>query len=184
VASAQDALKPGDILAVRSPGLAGELIRIGEELTGKPGLENHVAVCHHYDSAGTPWGIEGRPGGIGWVDLRAYLADAYTVNNVGQPGRDDRGRAQVATLAQHMLGTAYDWCAIADDTLRAFHMPELFSKTLNGTVPAHLVCSSFTDFLYERAGWDHPSVPDRDCEPADWVSFILEHGYDMKLEAA
>jgi hypothetical protein len=36
-------VKPGDLLCVRSPGLAGKLIRIGEEMAGQPGLDNHVA---------------------------------------------------------------------------------------------------------------------------------------------
>jgi hypothetical protein len=173
-------LKPGDVLAVRTPGIPGELIRIGEEMSGKPGLENHIAIMHHWQG-GVPWGLEGKPGGVGWADLRGYAASPYTVDNCAQPGRTDAVRAQLAAEAQHMLGTKYDWAAIADDTLRAFRMDDLFSSTIDGTVPGHVVCSSFAAFLYRLYGWDGPQVPDRDCEPADWTAFSVTHGYNVSL---
>jgi hypothetical protein len=176
----QAVLKPGDVLAVRTAGWEAELIRVGEELTGKPGLDNHVAVMHHWQGD-IPWGLEGKPGGVGWADLRAYAASPWTVNNCGQPGRTDAVRAQLAAEAQHMLGTAYDWAAITDDTLRAFRMDDLFSSTVNGTVPGHVVCSSFAAWLYQLYGWPCPVVPDRDCEPADWTAFDLAHGWNVKL---
>jgi hypothetical protein len=176
----QAILKPGDVLAVRGDGLAAELIRVGEELTGKPGLDNHVAVMHHW-TGNVPWGLEGKPGGVGWADLRGYAASPYTLNNCAQPGRTGAVRAQVAAEAQHMLGTKYDWASIADDTLRAFRMDDLFSSTIDGTVPGHVVCSSFAAFLYRLYGWERPQVPDRDCEPADWTAFITEHGYNVPL---
>lgn len=178
----QDILRPGDVLAVRSTGAPAELIRVGEELAGKPGLENHIAIMHHY-TGGVPWGLEGRPGGVGWVDLRGYVASPWTVDNCAQPARTDAQRAMVATAAQHLIGTRYDWEAIADDTLRAFRMPDLFGKTIDGTVPGHVVCSSYAAFLYERAGWARPVVPDRDCEPADWTSFIMAGRYNVELKA-
>jgi len=45
VVPAPAALKPGDVLAVRTGGFASELIRVGEELSGKAGLDNHIAVA-------------------------------------------------------------------------------------------------------------------------------------------
>lgn len=180
--NAADILKPGDILAVRTPGFAGKLIRIGEELQGKAGLDNHIAVMHHWLD-GVPWGLEGRPGGVGWVDLRGYLRSAFTVNNCLQPGRSDESRAIVASLAEHMIGKAYDWEAIADDTLRAFRMHDLFAGTFRGVVPGHVVCSSFSAFLYERAGWERPPAADRDTEPSDWCMWAMEHGWDATIEA-
>jgi hypothetical protein len=89
----------------------------------------------------------------------------------------------VAAEAARMIGTAYDWAAIDDDTLRAFHMDDLFSKTISGVVPGHVVCSSYAAFLYERAGWACPQVPDRDCEPGDWDALILAHGWNVALAA-
>jgi hypothetical protein len=180
--SLQAILLPGDVLAVRGNSTPDEIIRIGQELNGKPGLDNHIAIMHHWDGD-VPWGLEGKPGGVGWADLRSYIASPYTMDNCAQPGRDDASRAMVAAEAQKMLGTSYDWAAIADDTLRAFHMGDLFSQTINGTVPGHVVCSSYAAFLYERAGWEHPMVADRDCEPADWTELVMAKGWNVRLEA-
>ena len=80
-----------------------------------------------------------------------------------------------------MLATAYDWQAIADDTLRAFHMADLFASTWHGTVPGHVVCSAFTAFLYERQGWERPPVPDRDTEPADWCAWVMERRWSATI---
>jgi len=176
----QSVLRPGDVLAVRGGGLAGNLIRLGQALAGKPNVSGHVAVMHHWNG-NVPWGLEGRPAGVGWVDLRAYIGNGWTLNNCAQPGRGDAARAMVARDAEAMIGTAYDWQAIADDTLRAFHMDDLFSKTIDGTVPGHVVCSSYAAFLYERAGWAHPVVPDRDCEPGDWDTWIITNGWNVGL---
>jgi hypothetical protein len=176
----QAVLKPGDVLAVRGGGLAGDLIRLGQALAGKPNVSGHIAVMHHW-TGDVPWGLEGRPAGVGWVDLRAYVGNRWTLNNCAQPGRSDTDRLAVAKAAERMLGTAYDWQAIADDTLRAFRMPDLFGKTINGTVPGQVVCSSYAAFLYERAGWDRPVVPDRDCEPGDWDEFIITGGWNVEL---
>lgn len=177
---AQAVLRPGDVLCVRTGGWFAEAIRIGEELSGKDGEQNHVAMFHHW-SGPVPWGLEGRPGGVGWVDLRAYLASPFTVNNCLQPGRTDEARAAVASEAQYMIRTAYDWEAITDDTLRAFRMPDLFASSFRGLVPGHTVCSAYTAFLYERQGWDRPPVTDRDTEPADWAQFCLVNGYSVSL---
>ena len=176
----QAILKPGDVLAVRSAGLPAELIRVGEELSGKPGLDNHIAVMHHWQG-GVPWGLEGRPGGVGWADLRPYAASGYTLDNCAQPGRTDAARQRVAGRAQAMLGTAYDWEAIADDTLRAFRMAGLWAKDWHGLAPGSVVCSSFAAWLYEQEGWDHPGCPDRDTEPADWTQLIMARGWNVAL---
>src|SRR5690242_20152365 len=67
---------PGDILAVNTGMHFGSrMIRFGaavrELVTGKaePDFVNHIAFVHHIDAHGVPWGLEGRPGGVGWVDL-------------------------------------------------------------------------------------------------------------------
>lgn len=175
-------LRPADILAVRGGGRVGALIRLGQALQGKDNLSNHIAIVHHLDPSGTYWWcIEGRPGGVGWADSRQYLAGSQVLNNCGQPGRDDAGRAEVCKQAQLMLGTPYDWAAITDDTLSAFHLPELWKKDWNGTAPGHVVCSSFATFLYNRAGWARPQGDMRTSEPGDWDSFILSGGYNIPL---
>jgi hypothetical protein len=181
VAGARDVLRPGDVLVVRTSGLFATLIRVGEELSGKPGLANHVALFHHWDGA-VPWGLEGKPGGVGWADLRPYLASGFTINNCLQPDRDDAGREEVAAQAERMLATAYDWEAVTDDTLRAFRMPDLFASTWHGMVPGHIVCSSYAAFLYERQGWERPPVPDRDTEPGDWCAAIMERHWGATID--
>jgi hypothetical protein len=173
-------LKPADILAVRTSGWAADAIRLGQALQDKPNLSNHVAIMHHW-LGDVPWGLEGRPGGVGWVDLRHYLADHNTLNNCGQPGRTGTDRAWVAGKAEAMLGTKYDWEAIADDTLRAFRMDDLWAKDWHGQAPGHVVCSSFAAFLHKLKGWARPACPDRDTEPGDWDSFILAGGYHRQL---
>jgi len=79
------AVQPGDVLAVRGGGLAGKLIRLGAAFRGQPNLDAHIAVVHHTDEHGTVWALEGRPGGVGWRDAKAYLASPWTVTNAGQP---------------------------------------------------------------------------------------------------
>jgi len=174
------ALRPGDVLAVRTPGLAASLIRAGEALSGKMDLDNHVVVAHHQDPQQRWWGLEGRPGGVGWADLSQYLRNRWTVNNCGQPGRTPEGRARVCDAAVHLLGTPYDWEAVADDALRAFRMADLWSANYDGAAPGHVVCSSFAAFLYEREGWDRPSPSGRDVEPGDWTAFCIVSGYSER----
>jgi hypothetical protein len=174
-------VQPGDVLAVRTTGLAAAVIRFGEALSGKPDLDNHVVLVHHEDSEGRWWGLEGRPGGVGWCDIRPYLADRWTVSNCGQPGRDAEGRARVCADAALMLGTPYDWEAITDDTLRAFRMADVWRSNWGGVAPGHVVCSSYTSFLYQREGWKRPDVAGRDTEPADWSSFCIVNGYSDDL---
>lgn len=178
---APELLKPGDVLAVRTSGPFGEIIRVGEELAGKPGLDNHVAIMHHWDGD-VPWGLEGRPGGVGWVDLRAYLASPYTVTNIGQPGRDDLTRMTVAGKAKALLGTEYDWAAIGGDALAALHVRLWALKFPHGLAPGEVVCSSLAAWLYEQAGWARPDPgQERDVEPGDWTAFILAGGYSTGL---
>jgi hypothetical protein len=107
------ALQPGDLLFTRSSqGAFGRLIRAGAALADKPNLDNHVAIFHHWDPEGTPWVIEGRPGGVGWRDARDYLKSPWTMNNVLQP-KTAVQREVVCDIAVKLLGTPYDWNAIA-----------------------------------------------------------------------
>lgn len=177
--SLTELLKPSDLLVVRTGGWAAGMIQLGDHLMGKPNLGNHVAVVHHLDqSLKFWWLLEGRPGGVGWADSRKYEKSKYLMNNCGQP-RTDAQRAAIAIEAEHLIGTAYDWQAIADDTLRAFHMPELWARlsVVPSGVPAQVVCSSYAAFLYEHAGCDVPQRTAEDTTPGDWDGFILDRGY-------
>lgn len=176
-------VQPGDILAVRSPGTAARLIRFGaalrELITGHPGpnLANHVAVVHHTDQAGTLWVLEGRPGGVGWRQADDYLKSPWTLTNTGQP-KTQAQRAAVTKTCEAMIGTAYDWRAIAEDAGAAFGLHGVWAEKPGGQVPGAVVCSSLAAYAYDRAGLAAPEPQDyAHVTPGDWVTFVLEHGY-------
>lgn len=171
---------PGDVLVTRSRGWVARLIRARAAVLGKPSIDNHVAVLHHLDRAGTWWAIEGRPDGIGWADAGPYLADRHTVTNVGQP-KTARQRAQIINAAEDMLGVAYDWRAVLTDALMVAHLESLTNAPWpDPDAPGHLVCSSLAAYLYRRAGLDHPhDRRPRYVTPADWAEFIIHHRYSV-----
>lgn len=167
-------LAPGDVVAVATQSLlTREAIEISEALQGQTPLDNHVVIVHH-ETGGVLWGVEGKPGGVGWVDMRSYIRDRHSVSNTAQP-KTDTQRAAVAAAATAMLGTPYDWAAIADDGLAALHLPDLFTDDWDGHgAPGHVVCSSLAAYLYQAAGLTHPAVhPERLCTPGDWTEFSL-----------
>jgi hypothetical protein len=179
-------LQPGDIVVVRTPGgfpTPQWWIRLGAALQDKPNLDNHVAIMHHYDSQGVPWGYEGKPGGVGQVDMRSYIRSPYTVNNCGQPGRTDADREKARILTESMEGTKYDWQAIGGDGLCDLHV-HLWNdlEEFHGVKPGHVVCSSFGAWLYMTLNWAHPDTnTERVCQPADWEAWCISQGYSLKL---
>src|SRR5260370_5376154 len=180
---AKSIVKPVDVFVIRTSGDSAEASQIGEALQGKPNLDNDVAGMHRWDGD-IPWGLEGKPGGVGWVDMRSYIGHPMAWNNCNQPNRTDPQRYLVASDAQKMLGTKYDWEAIGGDTLEALHV-KLFHLTWpHGLVPGEVVCSSYWDYLYAIVGWNRPTPGDeRMCEPADWTNFIINNNYHVTLEA-
>lgn len=169
------ALQPGDVILVRSGGIAGTMIRLGAALRDAPNLSNHVAVAHHVDAHGTLWCVEGRPGGAGWRDAKAYTGSAWTLDNSAQP-KTDLQRTAVCTVMAALVGTSYDWPAIVADAAADLHLDTAWLPAWNGTVPAQAVCSSLAVYAYGKAGL--PSPPDvRTCQPSDWSQFILTRGW-------
>ena len=167
--------QPGDVLLVRTGGFAGRLIRLGAALRDEPNLVNHVAVVSHTDKAGTLWCLEGRPGGVGWRDAGDYLASRWTVTNAAQP-KTETQRQLVVRGAAAMIGTSYDWEAIAADGVAALDLGALWHPRW-GKVPGHVVCSSLAAYLYGRAGLPRP-VGGREVTPAMWLSFIITNEYE------
>jgi hypothetical protein len=167
------ALAPGDVMVVRTGGgWAARLIRFSAALEDKPNLDNHVAVVHHTDAAGTPWAIEGRPGGVGWVDARRY-DNPYLLTNTGQPKTTEQ-RERVCALTVGLLGTPYDWSGIVADAMAAVGAPLLWrTRAFGSAPPAHVVCSSLAAWAYRQAGLAEPGVATRAVTPADWADFIL-----------
>lgn len=172
-------IKPGDVLAIRSNGAAGWWIRFGAALRNKPNLSNHIAVVHHTDAKGVVWGIEGKPGGVGWVDCKSYLKSPGLLTNAEQP-KTDLQRATVCKTMEALLGTPYDWQAIivdgANDTGIKVAGWEPDWKT--GVVPGHVVCSSAADYAYFIAGLPCP-IHGREVQPSDWDEFILAKAWKV-----
>lgn len=173
-------LKPGTVLVTRSEGgvrSGGWWIRLSAALQNKPNLGNHVAVVHHTDAQGTVWCIEGRPGGAGWKDAKGYLADKWTIANDMQPLTDAQ-RAGIATQMEALIGTEYDWRAIAADGLATFGIviPGWNAKWDDGQVNVQAVCSSLAAYAYGKQRAEHPTG-DRGCLPADWSEWIVTRGW-------
>lgn len=170
-------VKVGDVICVRSSGWAGKLIRFGAAILGRSNLVNHIVIAHHVDDGGTLWGIEGRPGGVGWVDVSEVVKGPFTNANTEQPKTDEQ-RTAIAKFAESLLGTPYDWSAIVADAMDSLRLAKLWHKeTSSATVPAHVVCSSFADWIYEQVGLASPNKVDGDYRyttPADWDEFIME----------
>jgi hypothetical protein len=172
-------VSPGDIIAVKTSGIASVAIELGSLVLGEDAVQNHIAVLHHRDAKGTWWAIEGRPGGVGWRDATGYLTSPYTITNEKQKKTPQQRTVILATM-EAMLGTAYDWDAIFEDGVRDLHIPDPWAEKWKGEVAGHVVCSSVAVIAYARAGLAYPSnVDGRHVQPADWVKFIEENHYAL-----
>lgn len=168
MASALDGVQPGDVLVVRTKSPWGRWIRLGAWLSGKPSTVDHVAVVHHRDDAGIWWAIEGRPGGVGWVDIARYDSP-FVVSNAEQPKTDEQ-RKLVCDLADDLLKRPYDWSAIAVDAFESLRVGALWaSKDYGDEAPGQVVCSSLAAWVYKRAGLAGPAKRIRWVVPADWA---------------
>ena len=173
------AVQPGDVLVIRTGGIAAAMIRLGAALRGRPNLSNHVAVVHHTDARGTAWTLEGRPGGVGWRDARAYLGSPWTLANAAQP-KTGAQRERVCDTMLAMTGTAYDWDAIAADAAADLHLNTAWRpEWKDGTVPGHVVCSSLAAYAYGKAGLPCPAGG-RQVQPADWDAWILTRAWEAR----
>lgn len=169
-------LLPGDVLAVRSSGFAGTMIRFGAALRGLPNLSNHIAIVHHTDANGVVWCLEGRPGGVGWRDSSDYLASRWTVTNSEQP-KTDAQRTAVAKIAEAMIGTAYDWEAIAADAAEDLCLDVVWLPD-HGTVHGETVCSALAAYAYDKAGLPRPAGAQRLVQPGSWDTWIMTKGWE------
>lgn len=167
-----DQVAPGDIICVRTNAWPwGWLIRIGAWLARKPSTVDHVAIVSHRDLAGITWVLEGRPGGVGWEDIRKY-DNPWMISNADQPKTPEQ-RQQICALAKAMLGTAYDWPAIVSDAMDTLHIRDLWAtKDYGAQPPGHVVCSSYAAWIYRRAGLAEPSQRVRWVQPCDWAAFV------------
>lgn len=164
-------LLPGDIVVVRGSSFFSKAIEVGSILRGLPSA-SHVAVFTHKDPSGVWWGKEGRPGGVGDVDMMSYARNDRSISNTKQP-MTDLQRAQIVDTIRKLNGTEYDWAAIAEDAGLAFGLKDVWKERVNGVLPGHVVCSSLAAYAYDRAGVPAPQPADyRHVFPADWSAFI------------
>jgi hypothetical protein len=174
--------QPGDVVLTRSAGWVGWVIRFGAALLDLPNVRNHVVVVHHVDDAGTLWGIEGRPGGVGWVDMSRVLRQPLSISNVEQP-KTLRARALVCEAAEAALQRPYDWGAIGRAAAEAVRLDFLWAADEfkdDGTVPGGVICSALADWAYEHAGLPSPGGGQRTryTTPADWDLFIQSRAWE------
>jgi hypothetical protein len=168
-------VKPGDVLVVRTSGWAGFLIRLGSFFREQPSWWNHAAIAHHIDDAGTYWGIEGRPGGVGWKNIGKWLDDKHTLTTAELwKAATDEQRGTMCQGAEAMLGTSYDWPAIVMDALQVINPLWRERKDEWGDdVPGQVVCTSYADYVAEQVGLPNPDA-DRFATPGDWAELILK----------
>jgi hypothetical protein len=176
-------IRPGDVLVVRDRTFWARAIRWGGAIGDSPNVWNHVVVASHHDDAGTFWGVEGRPGGTGWVDIRARLDDRWTISSADQPKTDEQ-RAHIATVAAGMVGRPYDWAAIVRDAMDALSIDTLWRlPDWDGRAgaPAHVVCSSLASYVYRECGLAAPTgthgAGGRWATPYDWAAWILRRAW-------
>lgn len=175
-------LKPANVLAISGgASFVDKAIQIGALLDGEPAAQ-HIAVVHHRDAKGVLWGIEGRPGGVGWVDCTRYVDHPLTVSNINQPLTDEV-RFGISTIMEAMLGTPYDWQAIIEDgdleLAVALGLPDIWHEKVDGKLPGHIVCSSLAAYGYARKDQPRPRPDDyRHVSPADWELFIIANHFE------
>jgi hypothetical protein len=167
---------------VDAAGIGRIPIMIGSWLTGHRAPVDHVVVAHHMDKNNVWWGIEGRPSGVGWVDMATYLTTPsqlrHARGNSIQPRSDAQNQA-VCKLMEGILGTGYDWVggivADFDNVLRADELAKLIDHWWgwddNVARPPHVVCSSAAAWAYGRLGLLSPARREEMVTPGDWWDF-------------
>lgn len=174
-------LEIGDVMVVRSNYRFSWAVRLAAWLRHRSAKVDHVLVVHHRDAAGTLWGIQGQPGGVGYVEIERYRGNHYANANVEQP-KNEYQRQRIAELSEGMLGTPYDWAGIILDGMEAIGAQELWRSRdwKTGLVPAHVVCSSFADYLYEVVELANPGgdKATRGITPGHWDDFIINREWE------
>lgn len=168
-------LKPGDVVIVgMGIWIIRVLIWIQAIMTGKAKYrqDGHVIVVTHRDTEGRLWGIEGRPGGIGWA-LMDKLAGHYGLSNAEQP-KDAAQRSKIVETMKTLLGTKYDYDAYLQIALQTIGINTTWTDFRGNDVPAHFICSAVADYVYEDLELPNPGgyKVTRLTTPAEWGEFI------------
>jgi hypothetical protein len=167
----------GDVIAVRTGGIGGWFIRLGARLRGLPHSVNHVLIVHHLDEQGRWVGLEGRPGGVGWVDCTDYIKSPATVDNREQP-KTEAQRYLVAKAAESLIGCAYDWSAVLVDAGYDLGLPRPDDLDWHGAQkPLHIMCSAYAAWSYTQVALARPTAPERFVEPPEWAAWDAAKGW-------
>lgn len=143
-----------------------------------PELYNHVAMYTHTDGEGIRRGLEGRPGGFGWVNLDSSVAHEDTVANTGQV-KTQAQRAELVAAAYRMIGIPYDWASIISFASEAAGFEFRVEEWPEQGMPSQVVCSTSIDYAYEATRLDNPGgyAETRATDPTDWGTWIKDNGY-------
>lgn len=168
-------LKPGDVVVTgMGVWIIRVLIWIQAVLTGNAKYRKggHIIVVTHTDSEGRLWGIEGRPGGIGWAQLDKRNG-SWGMSNVDQPKTDDQ-RAKIVNVMKELLGSKYDYGAYVAIALNTIGINTNWTDFKGDDVPVHFICSAIADYVYEDVGLENPGglKITRFTTPAEWAAFI------------
>jgi hypothetical protein len=170
-----DVLKPGDVVIVEMGiWIIRALIWIQALLTGKAKYRQsgHVIVVTHRDEQSRLWGIEGRPGGIGWANLDKRNGK-WGLANVDQP-KDAAQRSKIVETMKDLLGTKYDYGAYVQIALNTVGINTNWTDFRGNDVPSHFICSAIADYVYEDVGLANPGgmTITRLTTPAEWAQFM------------
>ena len=174
-------LKPGDVIVTEmGVWVIRILIWLQAVLTGKAKYRQggHIIVFTHTDLQGRYWGIEGRPGGVGWAELRKRN-DNWTLTNVDQP-KDALQRSKIVETMKELLGTKYDYSAYIEIALQTMGITTQWTDFRKNDVPTHVICSAVADYVYEDVGLANPGgmKVTRFTTPVEWAEFIDEKEWE------
>ena len=168
-------LKPGDVVVTEmGVWIVRVLIWIQALMTGKARYSRggHVIVVTHTDDQNRLWGIEGRPGGIGWARLDKRNGK-WGMSNAEQP-RDMAQRSRIVETMKMLLDTKYDYGAYIQIALNTMGINVDWTDFQGNDVPSHFICSAVADYVYEELGLPNPGgfKITRLTTPAEWAEYI------------
>jgi hypothetical protein len=175
-----DFLKPGDVVIVAmGVWIIRWLIYVQSFLTGRAKYKEsgHVIVVTHRDDQNRLWGIEGRPGGVGWAQLDKRNGK-WGIANTDQP-KDAAQRSKIVETMKSLLGTKYDYDAYLQIALQTIGINVSWTDFQGNQVPTHIICSAIADYVYEDVGLANPGgmKVTRLTTPAQWAEFIDKGDY-------
>jgi hypothetical protein len=175
-------LQPGDVVIVKMGiWIVRVMIWIQATFTGRSKYREagHIIVVSHRDNEGRLWGIEGRPGGIGWANLDKRNGE-WGLSNVEQP-KTAEARIKLVDSMKALLGTKYDYPAYLKLAMDMVGISPRWTDWNDKDVPTSYICSAVADQIYENEGLANPGGLriTRFTTPAEWAEFIDTKGWEL-----